>query len=287
MRMKFAYFRRPVLVGFLGYQRDQSSSDQWAGFREAVKKNGLPCTSHRFPNTNLAGTAAGWERFISQLENWIDNWNPPIGIFVSQDLYCRYLIDVCRAKGLYISQDVAIAGCGNESIICEAPLPSLTSIDVGYSRVGHRAAELLGHLMSGGEAPDSPILVPPAELVPRQSTDVFAASDLIVSRALRFIAENSHKRIEVKEVVSAVATNPRSLERRFHVSIGRTIADEIIRLRLERAKRRIVETDAPMKYVAVEAGFRNADHFYKVFTRIEGITPSQFRRERQKVFMEK
>ena len=55
--------------------------------------------------------------------------------------------------------------------------------------------------------------------------------------------------------------------------IGRTIADEITRLRLERAKRRIVETDTPVKDVAIDAGFRNADHFYKVFTRIENIPP--------------
>lgn len=55
--------------------------------------------------------------------------------------------------------------------------------------------------------------------------------------------------------------------------IGRTIADDITRLRLERAKRRIVETETPMKDVAIDAGFRNADHFYKVFTRIENIPP--------------
>jgi LacI family transcriptional regulator len=139
--------------------------------------------------------------------------------------------------------------------------------------------------MSGGTPPESPIYVPPAEMVPRQSTDVFAASDPVVSRALRFMAENSHTRIEVKEVAAAVATNRRSLERKFRDSIGRSIAEEITRLRLERAKRRIVETNAPMKYLAVEAGFRNADHFYKVFTRIEGITPSQFREERQRVFL--
>ncbi|MEY3896327.1 MAG: Helix-turn-helix domain [Verrucomicrobiota bacterium] len=49
----------------------------------------------------------------------------------------------------------------------------------------------------------------------------------------------------------------------------------------------MVETDASMKDVAMDAGFRSADHFYKVFARIEGIPPSQFREERQKAFPER
>lgn len=69
--------------------------------------------------------------------------------------------------------------------------------------------------------------------------------------------------------------------------IGRTIADEITRLRLERAIRRMVETDAPMKDVAIYAGFRNTNHFYKVITRIETIPPSQYREERQQAFPQK
>jgi LacI family transcriptional regulator len=270
--------------GYLGYKKDVDSRNQLAGFRGAVEAHGLSCTVHQFIDEDLDGPAPGWERFISGLEEWVDSWTTPIGIYVTQDLNCRYLIDVCRNKGLYVSQDVAIIGTGNESVICDAPPPTLTSIDLGYTRVGHRAASLLHELMSGAEPPKEPILVAPAELVPRQSTDVFAASDPMVSRALRFMAEHSHERIEVKTVVSAVATNRRSLERRFRQSIGKSIAEEITRLRLERAKRRIVETDAPMKDIALEVGFRNADHFYKVFSRVEGMPPSQFREERQRLF---
>ena len=86
--------------------------------------------------------------------------------------------------------------------------------------------------------------------------------------------------------MESVSTNRRTLERKFRESVDCTIAEEITRLRLERAKRRMVETDAPMKDVALEAGFRNADHFYKVFSRVEGLPPSDFRAQRQKAFPE-
>jgi AraC-like DNA-binding protein len=44
----------------------------------------------------------------------------------------------------------------------------------------------------------------------------------------------------------------------------------------------LVETDDSFKALAIDLGFRNADHFYKVFLRVEGITPSQYRNQRLK-----
>ncbi len=270
--------------GYLGHRRDIDSTQQLTGFRRVIEAAGFPCTTHHLIANQLEGSARGWEAFVAGLEAWIDTWEPPIGVFICGDLYSRYLIDVCRAKGLHVSQEIAIIGTGNEQELCNSPEPSLTSIDMGFGKAGYQAAALLDRLMSGGEPPATPELIAPAELVPRHSTDVYASEDLIVARALRYISENSHRRIQVDHVAAAVATTRRTLERRFSEFAGRTIADEITRLRLERAKRRMVETDAPMKDVATDAGFRNADHFYKVFTRIEGIPPSQYREERQQAF---
>jgi LacI family transcriptional regulator len=272
--------------GYLGFQRDLDSTLQLRGFRRVIREAGFSCTVHRFARTAAIGQAQGWETFVSDLESWIDTWGTPIGLFVCQDLFCRHLIDICRAKGLHVSQDVAIIGTHNESEICNAPAPSLTSIDLGFGQVGYRAAAMLDRLMAGGPPPEEPELVPPAELIPRQSTDVLAANDPLVARALRFISENSHRRIQVDHVAAAVAATRRTLERRFRDSVGRSIASEITRLSIQRAKRRMVETDASMKDVAMDAGFRSADHFYKVFARVEGIPPSQFREERQKAFPE-
>ncbi len=270
--------------GYLGFQRDIDSQLQLLGFRGVTRREGFRCTVHRFARTSVAGKALGWEAFIAGLEAWIDTWEPPIGIHVCQDLYCRYLMDACRAKGLHVSQDLAIVGTSNESLVCASPPPSLTSVDLGFGRIGYRAAAMLDRLMDGEAPPADPELVPPAELVPRQTTDSFAADDPLVARALRFIAENGHGRIQVKDVAAAVTVTRRTLERRFRDSVGRSIAGEITRLRLERAKRRLVETGESLKNVANDSGFRTADHFYKVFARVEGIPPTHYREQRQRVF---
>ena len=267
--------------GYLGFLRDKDAGLQLTGFRNRLKKEGLQCAAHRFSRVSVTEKAQGWKTFIDDLGKWVDSWEPPIGIFVVNDLFCRYLNDVCRAKGLHVSQDVGIVGCSNEPTICSSPPPTLTSIDLGFEQVGYRAASLLDRMMKGAKPPKIPELVPAIDLIPRQSTDSYAADDPIVSGALRFIAESAHQPIKVADVANETGINRRTLERRFNESVGRSIAGEITRLRLARAKRQLVESGSPLKTVARDSGFRNTDHFHKVFARAEGITPTQYRKERK------
>ncbi len=103
----------------------------------------------------------------------------------------------------------------------------------------------------------------------------------MVARALRFIAEHGHEPITVDDVVAATPTSRRSLERRFQKAMRRTISEEITRLRLERAKRRLAESDDALKNVAADSGFSSLNHFYRAFVRLEGISPKEYRKQRR------
>jgi LacI family transcriptional regulator len=189
---------------------------------------------------------------------------------------------LCRAKGLDVPHDVAIIGGGNELSLCVAAPPTLTSIDLGYLQIGYKAAELLDRLMDGAPPPDRPQVIASAELIARQSTDSYAVDDVVVARALRFIAEHSHEPINVDDVAATASTTRRSLERRFQKAMSRSIADEITRLRLDRAKRRLTAADEPLKKVASASGFSNPTHFYRAFVRVEGISPTEYRKQRRR-----
>ncbi|MBT5908177.1 MAG: DNA-binding transcriptional regulator [Opitutae bacterium] len=270
-------FRR---FGYMGFLREKDTRIQVEGFRKILRPLGFRFTTYRFQRTGLGGEALGWERFLEGLEKWVDSLEPPFGILVSNDLFCRHLIETCRAKGLQVPQDIAIVGTSNEPAICASPYPALTSIDLDFERIGFRAAAKLDETMNGKDTSQTVEYSPPKGLLARQSTDVLAAEDPIVAHALRFISENGQERIQVKDVATAVSITRRTLERKFRESLDRSIADEIARLRIERAKRLLVETEDSFKSLAVDLGFRNADHFYKVFLRVEGITPSQYRTNR-------
>ena len=70
----------------------------------------------------------------------------------------------------------------------------------------------------------------------------------------------------------------RTLQRRFSTSAGRSVARELRRVRLIKAKRLLAETDRLVKQIAQETGFRDAIRFHEAFVREEGLSPSDYRR---------
>ena len=264
--------------GFMGYSH--KFEPQRNGFTTTLAEAGFSHSTFTVPGNYRHGSAA-WDKFLTQMDEWIDSWTLPIGISVSYDLLARYLACACRRKGVAIPEDAALIGSHNETVICLAE-PSLTSIEIGYERVGYRAAELLDQMMDGAEAPTKPIILEPTGLIPRRSSDALAVDDPLVAQALRYTSENSHKLIRVDDIAAAVHVNRRTLERRFRSVLGRSVTDEIMRLRVERVKRQLVESKTSLKILAIEAGFGDAAHMLAIFKRIEGTTPSAYRREHRR-----
>ena len=77
----------------------------------------------------------------------------------------------------------------------------------------------------------------PIRVVSRLSTDVIAVEDDEVAAALRIIEEKARQPIGVGDVVASVALSRRALEIRFQNALGRSIREEIQRVRnIERAR---------------------------------------------------
>lgn len=263
--------------GFLGFKRDKADFQQLDGYMETLKSTGYQSSIFKFNRSVIEGNAEGWEKFIFQLKNWVKGLQPPVGIHATSDINCRYLIEICKSLELKIPHDLAIVGSGNEPLICNSPYPSITSIDKNFEEVGYQAAKLLDEMMISGKSSKVAKYCQPQGIVPRQSTDSYASDHPKVALALRYIAESANRRIKVNDVANAVATNRRTLERKFREFTGRTISQEISRMRIERAKRLMRESDLSFKELSAELGYRNSDHFYKSFLRAEGQTPSSFR----------
>jgi LacI family transcriptional regulator len=68
-----------------------------------------------------------------------------------------------------------------------------------------------------------------------------------------------------------------TLDARFKAAIGRTIAQEIQRVRLETAKRLLSRTVLPLKQVARTAGYANVQYLTSIVRKKTGKTPAGFR----------
>jgi LacI family transcriptional regulator len=188
---------------------------------------------------------------------------------------------MCRDRGWRVPDDVVIITGENEEAVCEYPRPSLTSVEFGHERVGYEAARLLDRLMDGAAPPSDHLLLPPVGLVVRDSTDFYAVDDEVVAEALAFISSNSHRPIMADDVSKAVATETRTLQLRFRKHLGRPIATEVRRVRIERAKRELAQTKRSLAEISRAVGFGKGARMYRVFMRELGVSPSEYRKQRR------
>lgn len=275
-------FRKFAALG----RSDRPTRAEMAAFREAVRAGGAECISASLPMHPTRAHGA-WRAAERILQTWMDTWQLPMGVFCAMDEVGRLVAQECKRRGWRVPQDVAIVAGFNDEYLCEYPHPSLTSVDMGYDRIGYEAGRLLDSLMQAKDRkarkPATPrhIILPPSRLVVRESTDFFVVEDPVVADAIAFISANSTKDIGQHDVAKAVATETRTLQARFRKALGRPIAATIRLLRLERAKRELLEGDRLTKSIAKSSGFGTAANMNNCFLAELGITPTEFRRQRQ------
>lgn len=218
-----------------------------------------------------------WEREQEFLAEWISTLPTPLGLFACDDDRGREVLEACSLVGLHVPEDVAVIGVDNDEVFCELADPPLSSVALNAETAGYRAAALLDGMMQGRIRKPQRIVVEALGVVTRRSTDIIAVEDPDVAAALQFIRREQGHGISVESVVQEVAVSRRNLEKRFRSSIGRTILEEIQLVRLERAKRLLVETTYPISKIAELAGFGSAGYFIQFFQKRVGKTPRKYR----------
>jgi len=226
------------------------------------------------------GQVIPWNRVATLAKRFgreIAGLKRPLGIFTYNDVMAVRICQYCEVIGLSVPEEVAVLGQNNNAHICDiAPVP-LSSVDSNFFGQGRAAAELLERLMDGEPAPAEPILIAPKGIVTRQSIDVLALPDVDTARALRYMWEHVAEPLSVADIADAVGVSRRKLERHFRTHLRRSVNEELIRKRLERARELLAATDIRVKVIAERIGFTTEKHFFKVFRKVMGTSPRQYR----------
>jgi LacI family transcriptional regulator len=283
---------------FLTAEGSRPEVRQRAGFLAAIEAAGKSASVLNLPGT-WDDSLAGHKRSQVALAQWLDSWRRPIGLAATGDDTLRVVMQMCLDRGWQIPADVAVVGTGNEILLCEQPRPSLSSVEVGFERVGYEAARLLDGLMTqaerdgksgpriqarrrGASPPAAPmhVTLPPVGIVVRDSTSSFLAEDLLVAEAQKFIASNCDRRMGVSTVAAKLSVSAKTLQKHFASALDRSVGQEIRRARIERVKRELAEGNRPIHEIAKRSGFRSNVSLSVIFRREVGLTPSQYRAQR-------
>jgi AraC family transcriptional regulator len=98
-----------------------------------------------------------------------------------------------------------------------------------------------------------------------------------LQQARELLHDRFAEKLSLAEIAQAVGVHPIYLASEFHRCYQSTIGEYVRRLRIEYACRQLSESDDSMVEIALQAGFSDQSHFCKVFKRLTGMTPRQYR----------
>jgi len=221
--------------------------------------------------------SAGADAEFASLGAWLRALPKPCGLFVSYDQRAMHVLNVCRAEGIAIPEQVQVVSADNEEWICEHTSPTLTSVEPDFEGCGHRAAELLLHLMAGRKCePVETFGVKGVEQ--RMSTTDMHGSVNRAVHARKFLREHAAEPLAGSTLAAHLGCSPRTLQLSYKAVFGRTVQDDLADARLDLAKKLLSDTDIPVCDIPEHCGFASPNHLMRLFRRRTGMTMLQWRR---------
>lgn len=270
--------------GYLGESAWPYAQQRGAGFMERLAENGHEAHCHWIDQDRVHWFKPRSLKVDDATlpENWLPQLPKPIGFFCMQDRIALDLANACQVLGIRVPEEVSILGVHNAEISCDLASPALSSIDTSVVQRGFLAATMLDQqFQSKPDAGFETVVLPPVGVVTRGSTDIVATADSEVVEAVHYIRDHAHEGIDVNSVVSALPVSRRALERKFKASLGRTLMEEIHRLRLGHALNLLATSSLPMVNVANQSGYSRQDRMAKAVRDATGVSPTTYRRKFQ------
>ena len=277
VRMAVAHLREKGLknIVFCG-EPQRPFLDFWTeAFQSVMAEAGMEALIYQ--ESARIGPRAGIEARQKDRRRWIEALPKPVGIIGWATGICRLLAMACTEIGVKVPEEVAILSLETEDLLGRVVHPPLSGVDIPVRQIGYQAAAQLDCLLRGETVTSHEIELQPLGVTTRQSTDLVACADPQVRQVLCFIRDHAHEGIDVRAVLKAVPMARRSLERRFQDLLGRSPADEIRRVKINKVRHLLDSTNMSIPDIAEACGFNYVEHMIPVFKKHHGNTPSRYR----------
>ncbi|MBB3205849.1 LacI family transcriptional regulator [Rhodopirellula rubra] len=266
-------FRHVAYCGDAGFAWSRKRGEHFVRQARAAD-----CTVHQFESVGRYDEAYDLAIEQRRIIDWLKELPRPIAIMGCYDFKAQQILDACRQLEISVPAEVAVLGVDNDRLICEICEPSLSSVIPDTQRTGYEAADLLHRMMSGEQvATEQPLITQPLGVQLRESTDTLAIEDSEIAKALQYIRRHANANIRVGDVLRHLSLSRRALEHRFKKYVGHTPHEEIQRVRMNRIKELLLQTDLSIGEIADRTGFEYVEYMAAAFKRETGQTPTEFR----------
>ena len=94
----------------------------------------------------------------------------------------------------------------------------------------------------------------------------------------QYLEENLERNLSLAELAGVVQLSVFHFTRKFRAGFGCPPHAYVMRKRIERAKAQLARGNVPLKVVAASSGFSDQSHMTRLFQRLLGVTPGEYRR---------
>lgn len=265
----------------LGFDRAKISERREAAFVAAVRKAGHRCPVLRVPVELTHPRTRVGDDSLPGIRRFAKELSKPAAVFCGNDELARVLLEAAFDEKISVPSDLAIMGADDDDLLCLTCTPTISSVRVPYHLAGRRAATLLAKRWRHPARSTERVLVPPTEVVIRDSSLVVPGEDRAVENAMRRMHQGFSGELRMAELARSAGLSISTFERRFKAALGATPSQELMRLRLQEARRLLAETSLPIGQVAKASGFRSPTRFCIAFREGTEMSPSRYRQSQQ------
>ena len=280
VKLAYDHLIEAGLQNFACFSLPKADVNRWAQEREKafealMQRDGIQGHVYRGVGTS----APSWDTAVEQQIAWVRSLPKPIGIIAVTDARARQLLQACLCAGIAVPEQVALIGIDNDPLARILTRVPLSSVIQGTVEMGRTAAHLLHQMLHGARFADTRILVPPAGINVLASSRHEARNHPHVMQAMHFIRQYACQGIKTEQVADYVGISRSSLEWYFRRELGRSVHDEILRFKLDAAKRLLQQADSNVADIAVTCGFTSVQYMHAVFKRELGCTPREYQEQ--------
>jgi LacI family transcriptional regulator len=252
------------------------SLNRLSSFKQRIQKAGFQVEVF---SSSVKKIYSPSEKDRERLDDWLRSLPKPIGMMTCNDDMGRAILEACKLTEIRVPEQIAVVGIDDDELTCELTDPPLSSVALRSEKAGYDAAELLDRLMHGEKMKGQIINHDPSHVVTRHSTDILAIRDGDVIDALQYIRANTLKSVQVSDVVKHVCMTRQTLNKKFQKTLGRSIHSEITRLRINIARKLLIETNMSVSDISYKMNFSDIKSLSRLFKKETGLSPLQFRRK--------
>lgn len=260
------------------------------GFRNiAVMGNVKRTVCEKYANTFLAaltrydikGPIFDTDADDKTLKKWLTELPKPIGLLAIGANGAAKAVTLCQKAGISVPHDVAILSTLDDPIMCHSCFPPVSGMIAPTEEIGYNAALLLDQMLKDEDVPHTKTHLPPLGITERLSTDTMAVEDPRLIKVMEYLKQHAYEPITMTDILKIVPMSRRSLERKFSEVFKSTPIEEIRRLRMNKAKSLLAETDLPMQEIAEACGYASYNYLSHAFKIATGMAPTTYRRQFQ------